>query len=468
MRIRNFLREPSRLGQRHVEILVVINVPHDTIERKVIPHVCELRLETVEHYMAREKARPHLEHFYERFSAILVQDPISKGTVKHLAQWTLTEPHERKSARMFRRKFGSTFGSTISGWRQCFGCKRYLAFDQLRKACMFLSLGDHVVDIWVSLDSGLGGCVSLFEFDPAAASFLAKLRGQMLAMCDEATSADAGAGEDLFRRLTARSHLRRPGQVDIAEFRALVRPLGLDRGMADLAFRYLDREGGKDVGAVVAGDIGWLNRLPFNFEAMLLERSYRPLPKCSATSPYSHSSTSLISGDTTPKGSAGMDNDKSFQEESFDSGSDDDHFCAAFAWNGTPHGPHSINRCAGQVQGSAAAEALAPLEELEPPIAARSSSLDNVFGAAFARDGMPHGPRSTSQGLGQAQDCAAAEAVPPLDELEPPAAAQSTVEAQFIGSPIFKPGHRVRLEMCFDSEESIRWADPPSPLKLLD
>ncbi|CAK0844051.1 unnamed protein product [Prorocentrum cordatum] len=241
VRIRNLFKEPGRLGHRHIEVLVCVGVRDPLIPGELMPHICELRLETVEHYAAREKSWPLIDFFCKRLgAAVLEVQPqevsLARDAIEYIALGTLTEPPERACARMLRRRIASVFGSTTCGWRQLLGGKRLVDFEHFSKACRILNCLGQPSDYWIALNPGLGDRLSLFE----ARFFrrLALLRGTHA----RPDCRDAGA---LFRCALGLAGVGAPSRVGRFDFRALARPLGIDRDEADLLFKCLCQDGGR-------------------------------------------------------------------------------------------------------------------------------------------------------------------------------------------------------------------------------
>jgi len=66
--VRNHFSTPTRLGERFVEVLVVINV--DGPEGATTPHICELRLEEMAFHKARLSAAPYLARFMDHLCGL--------------------------------------------------------------------------------------------------------------------------------------------------------------------------------------------------------------------------------------------------------------------------------------------------------------------------------------------------------------------------------------------------------------
>jgi len=264
-----------RLGNRFVEVLLVVNARKEG--EQSMPHVCELRLEELSFYRARELAAPHLGTFFERLHTIYERTSTNPDAISYLARSVLDSSPEVHSLRQFRRHIARRFGSTVGGWRRGLSGPRFVTFDRFRDMCQSLKCRDHAPELWAELDSSHGGCVSLFELDAEAVAMLVKFRMKIL-MFAESDNVDQ---DMLFSRLTARTQLVRAGQLEVHEFRAVVKALGIGNAEADRLFSYLDYQGGNihnPPARVTIADFEWLRRLPslIDIEAVVMASEKKP------------------------------------------------------------------------------------------------------------------------------------------------------------------------------------------------
>lgn len=259
--VRNFFSFPGRLGVRFVEILVVVHVG-DGPDR--LPHVCELRLECLCTNNAREKAGKATERFFTALRRSYSALHMDADAVQCIAHHVLSKPAEGHRLRAFRCHLATRYGSTVSGWRRALGGCRLVSFSRFRDVCYSLHCGEHVTELWQELDSGRGGCISLWELDPEATTLLVKFRGRMMSVLRKHTDEELDA-EVLFSRLAFFVRPLRPDHLELHEFRVICRPLGLSVAEADRTFACLDQLGGSHhapPATISVIDIGWLKRLP--------------------------------------------------------------------------------------------------------------------------------------------------------------------------------------------------------------
>mmetsp|Transcript_19 Transcript_19/g.64 ORF Transcript_19/g.64 Transcript_19/m.64 type:complete len:994 (-) Transcript_19:60-3041(-) len=272
--VRNHFALPHRLGTRFMEVQLVLST---VAAGGSAPHVCELRLEEFSFYRARDAAAPHLESFYEKLRSLYDRAATNMDAVLYLARSVLESPQEAHVLRQFRRHLARRFGSTVGGWRRSFGSSRLVTFERFRDVCQALKIREHAAELWMELDAGRGGSVSLFELDPDAVASLVKLRTRILML----VPSDDIDQDSLFARLTNRVQLAQPGQMEVHEFRAVAKSFGLPSTEADRLFTFLDYQGGSahnPPARISAADLEWLRRLPslVDTEAVVMSSESRP------------------------------------------------------------------------------------------------------------------------------------------------------------------------------------------------
>jgi len=267
---RNYFKTPWRVGDRFVELLLVVKIQKD--RQDSIAHVCEIRLEELSFHRARETAAPHLSQFLDHLCVVYDRACTDPNLVEYLARTVLESPSEGHGLRLFRRHLARRFGSCVCGWRCSVpNNSRWLSFGRFRDICHALKCREHAPEYWSELDSGRGGVISLFELDPEAVAALAKFRLRVLMLIEN----DTVDTETLFAKLTWRMHLITPGRMELHEFRSAVKAFGLIGADADRVFSYLDHQGGSHhnpPASVTVADFDWLRRLPtlVDTEAVLL------------------------------------------------------------------------------------------------------------------------------------------------------------------------------------------------------
>eukprot|EP00443_Scrippsiella_acuminata_P068862 CAMPEP_0115394162 /NCGR_PEP_ID=MMETSP0271-20121206/12124_1 /TAXON_ID=71861 /ORGANISM="Scrippsiella trochoidea, Strain CCMP3099" /LENGTH=1717 /DNA_ID=CAMNT_0002817825 /DNA_START=1 /DNA_END=5155 /DNA_ORIENTATION=- len=249
------------LGERYIEVLVVVK------EGLPVPHVCELRLEELAFFQAREEAAPHLRRVCKGFATIYESSGAHPGAIEYLARKVLRSPGDSHGIRVFRRHLGRCYGSPIVAWRKVFGASPLVPFAKFKEACQQLSTTSYqarAVEYWQGLDAGRGGIISLFELDPDGVVLLAKVRERILALIPGDDAVDV---ERLFTMLCSSIVPSTPGSLEASEFRSVVKAMGLNSAEADRVFSYLDAQGGgshlsRGPAYITAKDLTWLLRLP--------------------------------------------------------------------------------------------------------------------------------------------------------------------------------------------------------------
>eukprot|EP00929_Paragymnodinium_shiwhaense_P087144 TRINITY_DN47424_c0_g1_i1.p1 TRINITY_DN47424_c0_g1~~TRINITY_DN47424_c0_g1_i1.p1 ORF type:complete len:1332 (+),score=315.17 TRINITY_DN47424_c0_g1_i1:77-4072(+) len=268
--VRNYFNSPGRLGARFVEVLVVIHVGEGRDRR---PHVCELRLEEAYFHRARQQAEPKLQEFLAMCADMFDRPGMDLAALKNMVHTIMMKPPRPHGLSVFTKHMRKRYGSTVCGWRRAFGGGKHLGFQKFREVCQHLSCGEHATAFWQALDPGLGGSISLFDFDLEAAMLLIKFRSRLLVLGDGDDLSDRNS---LFARLTMLAPPKKPGQLEAHEFRAVVtKALGFSTEEADKLFSYLDYYGGNQhnpPALVTAQDFAWLSRLPqqFNIDAIMM------------------------------------------------------------------------------------------------------------------------------------------------------------------------------------------------------
>mmetsp|Transcript_31203 Transcript_31203/g.72750 ORF Transcript_31203/g.72750 Transcript_31203/m.72750 type:complete len:1208 (+) Transcript_31203:168-3791(+) len=257
--VTNYYAKPTRLGGRYVEVLVVIHVDDDAGR---MPHICQLRLEHVYFHKGRVSLQKNMDTFYDRVREVYRPhiNPLDLEKVVEVARMTITSVPESQRMRAFRCHLIRRYGSTVCAWRGVLGNHRVLQFLKLQELCQSLKIVEQTVELWEHFDSGCGGTISLWDFDPEACSSLLSFRSRALARTgSQSQEQDA---EALMEKLTYHVVLKRPGCIEVHEFQRICKPLGYSSWSADKVFANLDICGGvRHPAAVSEGDLLWMLRL---------------------------------------------------------------------------------------------------------------------------------------------------------------------------------------------------------------
>jgi hypothetical protein len=273
--VRNYFKRPARNGARFVEVLLIIPVQKGPGEK--IPHVCELRLEEAHFHKALEKAAVHEKEFRNIFLQVYDRPVRDHNSIAAFARTMLNRPVPAHDIRIFLRHFAKRYGSTISGWRKEFGgspgCPcRYMKFSKFKDVCQKMGYGERAAEFFQELDSGLGGAITIFDFDAEACSMLVRLRTRLFSMADTATSGDKWSDdrvtpnklkpETVFERLSYLVRPNRPGRLEWKDFRTVMKPLGIERDEANRLFDLLECAPNDPPAAITVDDIAWVVNLP--------------------------------------------------------------------------------------------------------------------------------------------------------------------------------------------------------------
>lgn len=259
--IRNFYHPQMQtlLGDRYVEVLVIIT------DRLEVPHVCEIRLEELSFFDAREKAWQHLKSVQKGFSEIYGRTGRDKASIEYLVKHVLYSPKSDHRLKIFRRHLAQKWGCVVNVWRKMLGPREQLVgFRKFRDVCCQQGQRESTARFWQELDSGFAGNVSLFELDPDTVILLVKLFARLLIII-QSRREDITA-EVLFAHLTHNlPKLHHPDRLEVREFRHSLRALGFSNVEADRLFKSLDQGGSAKKEAVMhitSKEVGWLAKLP--------------------------------------------------------------------------------------------------------------------------------------------------------------------------------------------------------------
>jgi hypothetical protein len=245
--VRNYFQRPPRCGARYVEMHVVVQIQNH--EGDTIPHVCELRLEEICFHKAQELVEPHVREFIAAFHKIYDRANRDKESLEGYVRTTLARPPVPHDVRVFKCHFAKRYGSTISGWRKEFSGQKLLQFSKFRGICQKMQIGERAAEYWQGLDPGLGGTISIFDFDPEAVSTLIAVRSRLIALADHGHVGETAFcpkgnpkvdPEAIFNRLCFLVRPQSPGKLERQEFRAVMKPMGLNIAESDKVFHYLD------------------------------------------------------------------------------------------------------------------------------------------------------------------------------------------------------------------------------------
>jgi len=265
--VRNYYHQGIKtcLGQKFIEVLVVLK------EDLPVPFICEIRLEELAYFNARQSSEVHLRAACGAFREMYANcSRLDLDAVDRLARCSLTSPSECHKVRTFRRRLARRFGSVVSAWRRRFGAKRCLEFVEFRDFCTCVMAHGDASALWQELDCSRGGCISLFELDPAAVCLLARFRERVLSRVGSAS------GSDLLARFVGPRKLASRMSISLQEFRSFAKELGFESvqcenlfwsmsSNTDLASSFGARSSDSDVivGQIVERDFQFLvHKLP--------------------------------------------------------------------------------------------------------------------------------------------------------------------------------------------------------------
>jgi hypothetical protein len=268
-------------------------------EVKLVPHVCELRLEEVHFHAAHAQAYPHWLLFEERlrstYKPLLVHmggtkcSPNIDGLVS-LALNALALPPEGGALRQFRRGLAKKYGSTINAWRQVTsGSQRRLTFDRFRDSLCLGPNRVHAVELWMELLTWSGGTpthISLFDLDPDATAFLVDVRGLLLKQFGE-RDRDSGKfqvqTQTMCERLLGQQNHNASGSAEHSWLHAGRKQLAITQALkhfvgggqtGDRLIQLLDHDQGHPA-EVTSADFEWLlMRLPLLVECDAVTQHY--------------------------------------------------------------------------------------------------------------------------------------------------------------------------------------------------
>jgi len=280
VQVRNFFMTPTHLGERFIEVLVVIKLEDD--EGTQCPLVCEIRLEDINFYRAKQLVARPLEEFYKRLHVLLNRSSRDMDALTYVAKAKLNGPSDSHALRVFRRHLAQTYGSIVTAWRRL-GCGRLVSFERFREICKVLKCREYAPVYWCLLDPGSGGCISLYELAPEAVSLLTRAKLRIRGMDSREDEDD----ETFFGKLAPRNE---NGQIEAPEILRLFRSLGFSSTDARRIFRHLDFKGlqeFKPPASLVFSDVGWLRRLSsvVDLDAVILgakggQSEYEALQMC--------------------------------------------------------------------------------------------------------------------------------------------------------------------------------------------
>jgi len=281
----NRFATPARIGARWIEVLVVVQVPCGN--GRMVPHICEIRLEQCDLWDVQKSWKEELSDFDEMLADKYSRASRDIACITYLGRKMLMEPANDHALRILRSKMAKRFGSTCCAWRKVLGTGgRITNFKCFREFCHGLKCGEQATRLWLDMDNGMGGNISLYDLDPEAAALLTRIRSRIMALL-HGTQADAPYtddkdGEILFARVCVIITPHKPGFLDIHEFRTIMRSLGFNTEDSDKAFTLLDHEGGSDKkppALISKADICWLRRITtlIDVEALSLSAADKPM-----------------------------------------------------------------------------------------------------------------------------------------------------------------------------------------------
>jgi len=281
----NRFAAPARIGARWIEVLVVVQVPCGN--GRVIPHVCEIRLEHVDVWEVQKSWKEELYEFDEMLAEKYSRASRDVACITYLARKILMEPANDHGLRILRGKMAKRHGSTTCAWRRILGTGgRITTFKCFREFCHSLKCGEQATRLWLDMDHGMGGNISLYDLDPEAAALLTRVRSRMVALL-HGSQADAPYTDDrdaeiLFTRVCWIITPHKAGFLDIHELRTIMKTLGFSVEDSDKAFHLLDYNGGSEMkppALISKADIVWLRRIPtlVDVEALSLSATDQPL-----------------------------------------------------------------------------------------------------------------------------------------------------------------------------------------------
>jgi len=282
--VTNRFATPARIGARWIEVHIVVQVPWGN--GRMVPHVCEIRLEHCDLWDVQKNIPEQLEPFDEILADKYTRASRDTDCIIYLAHKMLMEPANDHGLRVLRCKMANTFGSTTTAWRRFLGGGRVTSFKSFRELCHGMKCGEQATKLWIDMDHGQAGNISFYDLDPEAASLLVRVRSRLLALLHgshaDAAYLDDNDGEILFARICYIITPKKKGFLDIHEFRTIMKSLGFSTEDSDKAFNNLDCNGGafKAPPALISkSDIAWLRRINtlFDSEASSLSAADKPL-----------------------------------------------------------------------------------------------------------------------------------------------------------------------------------------------
>jgi len=226
--IRNYYHSSCNnvLGIKGIEVLVALKGEDDGVP---FPFVCEIRLEELCYFRARNLAQPHLDKIYEGFRVAYEDSGKDLDGIEYIAKYALHRPGDPHGLRLFRRHLAKRFGSPVAAFRSFLvqpannnhvtaavvGAARLIPFLQFREACCELDKRDATVEYWRAMDPGMGGCISLYDLDPEAVALLSRL---YLALA-KVNSRDEAAVEKMLLKMAKGPKVKGLGLFSVEAFR---------------------------------------------------------------------------------------------------------------------------------------------------------------------------------------------------------------------------------------------------------
>jgi len=253
--VRNFYQEgwQSILNDKHVAVQVVIS------EGLEIPHICEITLQEMCFYLAREVTDPWVKQITDQFVKAYQHrkchtDP---SAIEYCVKHYLTKVKPGHKLTCFLRHVFKHYGSIVVAWRRELGNGPTVTFNDFRRMCQTLLYREHAVQFWTELDCCEAGCLSLFDLDPKAVILLGRLYVKLMGIAKN----NNFTAEHLFERMTVKIRLNRPGHLEFHEFKEALRLLGFNPGECRKLFLFMDGNGGtgrETPATVCISDIEWL------------------------------------------------------------------------------------------------------------------------------------------------------------------------------------------------------------------
>eukprot|EP00929_Paragymnodinium_shiwhaense_P083530 TRINITY_DN44566_c0_g1_i1.p1 TRINITY_DN44566_c0_g1~~TRINITY_DN44566_c0_g1_i1.p1 ORF type:complete len:1544 (+),score=463.77 TRINITY_DN44566_c0_g1_i1:119-4750(+) len=274
--VRNNFWTPGVSGERSVVALVIVHVATD--EDDNVPHICEMRLDLKSYHEAREKALPTLDQLLSTCRDLYAGASEDPDALVYVVKSHLSRPPMPSSVRNLRCHLATHFGSSVSAFRQATGGARTIGFLKFRELCRQLKVIANSTMFFQAVDSGLGGCVGLFELDPQSVWLMLQFRSKLMTFYSELhpdplrPAQEGGpSGIDLVtlinglvRSQVGRSRVPAKDKYELQEFRLLMKPLGMPEVDINKLFALLDSAGGVNASppdVVTTKDIAWLLRL---------------------------------------------------------------------------------------------------------------------------------------------------------------------------------------------------------------